>query len=90
MAAADTGERRGGADDRAIAAERSVVRFDAPDRREDSGFNAIGARDGGERCGVLHKQFAAARDPLVTDQRVKIVPSRLREFRLSVKFIHDA
>src|SRR5580692_2911567 len=44
-AAADASERRGRTDDGTGAAERTVVRFDAPDRRDDGAVDAIGPLD---------------------------------------------
>ena len=89
-AAADAGKRRGRADHRPIAAERAVVRFDAPDRRKNGAVDAVGAFDGGEGRRILRQQGAALRDAVVADEEVEIVPRRLGEFRLRIELVHDA
>ena len=48
LPAADAGERRGRADHRAVADLRAVVRFDAPDRRDDMAVDAVGSLHGVE------------------------------------------
>jgi hypothetical protein len=44
--------------------------------------DAVGALDRLERGGMLLQQFAPARDALVGDQKIDIVPERLGELRL--------
>ena len=88
-AAADASERRGRADDGAGAAERAVIRFDAPDRRDDGAVDAVGPLDSGEGRRILGEQFAPARDAIVVHQNVEIVPGRFGEFGLRVEQIHD-
>ena len=89
-AAADAGERRRRAENGALAAHGAVIRFDAPDRRDNVAVDAIGALGGGEYRRVLRQEFAAAGDALVADQRVEIVPGRFVEFRLGIEQVHDA
>ncbi len=89
-AAADTGERRGRAQHRAVAALGAVIRFHTPDRRDDVMIDAIGALDRGENRGVLRQQLAPARDALLAHQRVEIIPRRFIEFGLGIEQVHDA
>ena len=89
-AAADAGERRGRAQHRAVAAHGAVIRFDAPDRGDDVAIDAISALGRGENRSVLRQQLAPARDAIVADQEIEIVPGRFVELRLGVEQIHDA
>ncbi len=89
LPAADAGERGGGADHRAVADLRAVVRFDAPDRRDDMAVDAVGSLHGIERRAVLGQDHAAVGNARVGDQDVEIFPGRLGELGLRVEQIHD-
>ena len=90
LAAADAGERRGRAQHRPVAAERAVVRLDAPDRGDDVAVDAVLLLDLVEDGLVLGEDLAAAGDARVAHQDVEIIPERLGELRLRIDQVHDA
>ena len=80
----DTRQRRRRSQHWTVAALRTVVAFDAPDRGEDVAVDAIAALGLVEYLFVLRQQLASACDARVGYQRVEIFPERLGEFRLGV------
>jgi len=90
LSAADAGQRRGRAQHRPVAAERAVVRLDAPDRGDDVAVDAVLLLDLVEHRLVLGEDVAAVRDARIVYQDVEIVPERLGELRLLVDQVHDA
>jgi len=89
-AAADAGQRGGRADDRTVAADGAVIRFDTPDRREDVAVDAIGALDCGDTgayCANTSRPRATRSSPT---SKSKIVPGRFANFRLRVEQVHNA
>ena len=89
-AAADAGERCGRAQHRAVAALGAVIRFHTPDGGDDVPIDSVGALHRREHRSILGQQLAAARDALVADQEIEIVPGRFVELRLGVEQIHNA
>ena len=89
LAAADAGERRGRADHRAIADERAVVGFDAPDRRDDVAVDPVLLLDRVEDRLVLRENGAAVRDAIVVHQDVEVIPERFGELGLGIEQVHD-
>src|SRR4029078_2892342 len=70
LARADAGESRGRAQHGTVAAERAVIRLDAPDRGDDVTVDAVGLLDLVEDRLVAGKQFAAGGDARLAHQDV--------------------
>ena len=82
-------ERRGRTDHRAVADRRAVVRFDAPDRRNDVAVDAIGSLHRIEMRAVFGENATTVGDARVGDEDIEIFPRRLGELGLRVEEIHD-
>jgi hypothetical protein len=89
LPAADAGERRGGADHRALAGLRAVIGLYPPDGGDDVAIDPIRLLDRVEDGTVLGQDRAAVLDAILAHQQIQIVPDRLGEFRLGVEQIHD-
>src|SRR4029079_6554558 len=90
LSPANTGQRRSGAQNRSLAAKRSIVRFDAPDRRDRIAVNAVGPLYCVKNAAVFFDQRSAPLDAFVGHENIKIVPDRFGELGLVVEQGHDA